>query len=106
MNLIKDYAPSNGFPKRRANSIIKPALQTNDSNTTRSKKENADSIKIFFNFNYSGETAERMVKTCINKLLKKFKREIKVKFVTHYKTTKTVFYTNTKDKTPSLSNHL
>ena len=35
--LIKDYAVWNGFPKRIANSIIKQALQTNDSNTTRSK---------------------------------------------------------------------
>ena len=78
-------------------------LQTNDSNTTRSKKDNTDSIKIFFNLNYLGETAGRMVKKCIKKLYKSFKREINVKFVAHYKTTKISFFTNTKDKTPSLS---
>ena len=60
-------------------------LQTNDSNTTRSKKANTDTIKIFFSLNYLGETAERMAKSCIKKLYKSFKREINVKFVTHLK---------------------
>ena len=59
ISLIKDYTVWNGFLKRIANSIIKRASQSNDSNTTRSKKANADSIKIFFNLNYPGETAER-----------------------------------------------
>ena len=40
------------FPMRIADSIIKPALQSNDSNTIRSKKANVDSIKIFFNLKY------------------------------------------------------
>ena len=78
-------------------------LQSNDRNTSRSKKANADSIKIFFNLNYSGETAERMVKSCIKNLYKSFKREIYVKFLTHYKTTKMSFFPSTKDRTPNLS---
>ena len=44
-----------------------------------------------------------MVKSCIKKLYRSFKREINVKFLTHYKTTKISFFTNTKDRTPSLS---
>ena len=72
INLIKDYTAWKGFPKRIANSIIKQALQSDYSNTTRSKKAYADSIKIFFNLNYSGETAERMDKSCIEKLYKSF----------------------------------
>ena len=44
-----------------------------------------------------------MVKSCIKKLYKSFKREINVKFVTQYKTIKMSFFTNTKDKTPSLN---
>ena len=44
-----------------------------------------------------------MVKSCIKKLYKSFKREINVKFVTHYKTTKMSFFTNAKDKKPSVS---
>ena len=102
INLIKDYAAWYGFHKRIANSIIKRALQANNSNTTRSEA-NADSVKIFFNLNYSGETAEIMVKSCIKKLYRSFKREINVTFVTHYKTTKVLFFTNTKDKVLSLS---
>ena len=53
-------------------------------------------MKIFFNLNYSGGTAKRMVKSYIKKLYKSFKLEINVKFVTHYKTTKISFFTNTK----------
>ena len=61
------------------------------------------SIKIFSNLNYLDETVRWMVKTCIKKLYKTFKREINVKFVTHYKSAKILFFTNTKDKTASLS---
>ena len=39
----------------------------------------------------------------MKKLHKSLKREINVEFVTHYKTTKILFFTNTKDKTPSMS---
>ena len=38
----------------------------------------------------------------MKKLYKSFKQEINVKFVTHYQTTKMLFFTHTKDKTPSL----
>ena len=69
----------------------------------RSRKSNADSIKIYFNFNHLGETAGIMVKIYIKKLYKTFRQENDVKFVTHYKTTKILFFTNTKDKTASLS---
>ena len=65
---------------------VKQALQTNDNNTTRSKKGNADSKKIFFNLNYLGETAGRMIKICTKKLYKTFRREINDKFITHYQT--------------------
>ena len=93
INLIQDYAAWNGFPKRTANAVIKQDLHSKDSNTSRSKKANADSIKIFFNLNYSGETTERMVKSCTKELYKIFKREINVKLVKR----------NTKDKSQSLS---
>ena len=53
-------------------------------------------MKIFFNLNYSGGTAKRMVKSYTKKPYKSFKLEINVKFVTHYKTTKISFFTNTK----------
>ena len=91
IHLTEDYAVCNGFPERIANSIIKRALQANDSNIARSKEAYAYSVKTFFNLNYSGESSERIVKSCIKKLYRSFKREINVKFVTHYKTTKMSF---------------
>ena len=49
------------------------------------KKDNTDSINIFFNFSYSSENVERTVRIRIKKLYKSFKREVNVKFTTHYK---------------------
>ena len=44
-----------------------------------------------------------MVKSCIKKLRKCLKKVTNIKFIVCYKTTKMSFYTNTKDKTPLLS---
>ena len=44
-----------------------------------------------------------MVKSCIKKIYKSFKRQINIKFVTHYKTTKISFFANAKGITPTLS---
>ena len=44
-----------------------------------------------------------MVKSCIKKLPKCLKKDTNIKFIVCYKTTKMSFYTNTKDKTPLLS---
>ena len=52
INLIKDYAAWNCFPKQIANSILKRALQINDSNAARSKKANAGAHKDIFQLNY------------------------------------------------------
>ena len=85
INLIKDYAVWNSFPKRIVHSINKRELQTNNSKTSRSKKAYEDCVKIFFNLNYTGQTAERMVKSCIKELYKSFKQGINVNFLMHYK---------------------
>ena len=45
---------------------------------------------------FSGNTAERIVKNCIKKLYECFKKEVTVKFVLHYQTTKFCYFTNTK----------
>ena len=62
-----------------------------------------DSTKIFFNLQYSGDTTERLVKSCIKKLYKYLKKDTNIKFILCYKTTKMSFHTNTKEKTPLLS---
>ena len=60
-------------------------------------------MKIFIDLKFSGNTGDRIVKNCIKKLYKCFKKEVPVKFVIHYQTTKLCYFTNTKDKTPFLS---
>ena len=60
-------------------------------------------MKIFIDLKFSGNTGDRIVKNCIKKLYKCFKKEVTVKFVLHYQTTKLSYFTNTKDKTPLLS---
>ena len=47
-----------------------------------------------------------LLKMWIKKLYKCFKNEVTVKFVLHYQTTKLCYFTNTKDKTPFLSQSL
>ena len=63
----------------------------------------ADSTKMFLNLQYSGDTAERLVKSFIKKLYKCLKKDTNNKFIVCYKNTKLSFYTNTKDKTLSLA---
>lgn len=74
---------------------------------TRSEKPDENSIKIFFSLNYSGETVERMPKSCIKKLYRSFKLlvfilfkvlKIMIKFFTFCKTTNMSFFANTEDK--------
>ena len=55
-------------------------------------------IIIFIKIKYSGETADRLIKQCMKKLCKCFKREKRVKFVLQYEATKSSYFTNTKDK--------
>ena len=45
-----------------------------------------DSSKIFFNLQYSGDTAERLVKSFVKKLYKCFKKGTNIKFIVSYKT--------------------
>ena len=60
-------------------------------------------MKIFIDLKFSGNTGDRIVKNCMKKLYKCFKKEATVKFVLHYQTTKLSYFTNTNDKTPLLS---
>ena len=100
--LIKNFASWNGFPKNITNSIIKKALKDMPNvNTTTSVT--TDSTKNFFNLQYSADTVELTVKSCIKKLRKCLKKNTNIKCIVCYKTTKMSFYTNTKDKTPLMS---
>ena len=102
IRLIKNFASWDGFPKNITNSVIKKALK-DMPNVNNTPSVSTYSIKIFFDLQYSGDTVERMVKNCIKKLRTSLKRDTNIKFIVCYKTTNMSFYTNTKDKTPLLS---
>ena len=58
---------------------------------------------IFIDLDFSGNTGDRIVKNCIKKVYKYFKKEVTIKFVLHFQTNKLCYFNNTKDKTPFLS---
>ena len=88
--------------KHIVNSIVKRTLRDKESNNI-TDESTTDTMKIFVVLKFSGDTTDRIVKSCINKLYKCFKKEVSVKLVLHYQTTKLCYFTNTKDKTPFLS---
>ena len=75
------------------------ALRNKESNNT-TEESTTDTVKIFINLNFSGNTADRIVKNCKKEFYKCFKKEVTVKFVLNYQTTKLCYFTNTKGKTP------
>ena len=62
-----------------------------------------DTVRIYIKIKYSGETADRLIKQCMKKLYKCFKKKKRVRFVLRYETTKLSYFTNTKDKISLLS---
>ena len=102
IQLIKNYAAWNGYPKHIVNSIVKRALRDKESNNTK-EETTTDTVKIFIDLKFSGNTGDRIVKNCMKKLHKCFKKEVTVKFVLRYQTTKLCYFTNTKDKSPLLN---
>ena len=50
------------------------------------EENNADAVKIYLKF--SGNTADRIIKKSMKKVYKCFKKEVVVKSVLHYETTK------------------
>ena len=77
-------------------------LRDKESNNIK-EESNANTVKIFIDSKFSGNTGERIVKNCIKKLYKYFKKEVNIKFMLHYQTTKLSHFTSTKDKTPFLN---
>ena len=102
IQLIKNYAAWNGYPKHINNSIVKPPLCDKESSNI-TEKSSRDTVKIFIDLKFSGNTGDRIVKNYIKELYESFKKEVTVKFVLHYQTTKLSYLTNTKDKTAFLS---
>ena len=78
IQLIKNYATWNGYPKHIVNSIVKRALRDKESNNIKGEST-TDTVKIFIDLKFSGNTGDRIVKNCIKKLYKCFKKEVTVK---------------------------
>ena len=100
--IFVNSAAWNGCPKRIVHSIVKRALRDEELNNIK-EESTRDTVKIFTDLEFSGNRGDRIVKNCVKKLYKCFKKEVTVKFVLHYQTTKLSYFTNTKDKTPFLS---
>ena len=77
-------------------------LRDKESNNIK-EESNRNTVKIFTDSKFSGNTGERIVKNCIKKLYKYFKKEVNIKFMLHYQTTKLSHFTSTKYKTPFLN---
>ena len=97
IQLIKNYAAWDCYLEHIVNSIVKQALCDRESNNIK-EESTTDTAKIFVDLKFLGSTTGRIVKNCIKKLYKCFKKEVTVNFVLHYQTTKLCYFTNTKTK--------
>ena len=51
-----------------------------------------DAVRIFIKIKYCGETTDRLIKRCMKKFYKCFKKEKRVKFVLQYEKTKLSYF--------------
>ena len=95
INQIRTFMSWNSSPKYVRNSIIKRLQQKK----TAVQKDDESVIKIWIRLPYLGNKGEELVKTCIRKLKRCFKTN--VKFVTLYDTKKCAMFCPVKDKNPT-----
>ena len=93
IQLIKNYATWNGYPKGIVNSILKQALWDKGSNNI-TEESTAGTVKVFIDLKFSGNTIGRIVENCMKKLKMFLKRSCHKVCVLLY---------NIKDKTPVLN---
>ena len=92
INQIRTFMLWNSYPKYVRNSIMKRLQQKK----TAVQKDDESVIKIWIHLRYLGNKGEELVKTCIHKLKRCFKTN--VKFVTLYDTKKCAMFYSVKDK--------
>ena len=85
----------NRYPKHVRNSVIKRLQQKKKA----VQNDDESVIKIWIRLPYLGNKGEELVKTCIRKLKRCFKTN--VKFVTLYDTKKCAMFCSVKDKIPT-----
>ena len=86
---IKKFASWNGYPKSIRNAIIK---RTSSKSSRQDQLYNYDDmIKLCINLTYMGNAGEQLVRSCIKKLKRNIRKDVQVKFVGTYNTTKLSF---------------
>ena len=95
INRIRTFMSWNSYPKYVRNSIIKRLQQKK----TAVQKDDKSVIKIWIRLHYLGNEGEELLKTCIRKLKRCFKTN--VKFVTLYDTKKCAMFCSVKNKIPT-----
>ena len=60
-------------------------------------------IKLYINLPYMRYAEEQLIRSCIKKLKISIRKEVQVKFVVTYNTTKLSFFTNSKDRITKLA---
>ena len=103
LNNIKKFISWNGFPKYIGNKII------NNTSSNNGKIRSTDLVhptkreESWFRTPYYGERGENLLKSCIKKLKRYMKKESNVYFKVIYDTVKLSYFTNSKDKIPTLN---
>ncbi|XP_066932169.1 uncharacterized protein [Clytia hemisphaerica] len=101
LTLIKMFASWNGFPQHVCKSLIFRTLSKN----TVSKEPDTDretETTIWIKTTYHGTQCEQLLDRLEKKLKRSVQPDKKIKFKVIYSTNKLSFFTNMKDKTPSL----
>ena len=98
MKNISRYLSWNGFPKH----IRKSILNRLKSNAPREQSDE-ELIKIYFRVPYAGIKGEQLVKSCIKKMKRFVKKN--VRFIILYDTKKVGHYCSTKDAIPTSQKH-
>ena len=87
LQIIRKYLSWNGFPRHIRNSILRRL--TNNTNSFAPITE-TEVTKIYFRVPYAGVTGEQLVKSCIHKMKRFLKKN--VKFIVLYDTKKVSFF--------------
>ena len=99
---IKLFASYNGYPKHIVNSIFKKH-KCNDDVSNNNDNVDDEITKLYLSLPYQGIKGEHIVKKMQHKIHHCFKKDITIKLIVTYNTTKLAYFTSTKDRTPKLS---
>ena len=100
LSLIKSFSSWNGYPKNARNALLH---RLSRNNRRVNNDEDDQFIKLYFRLPYAGLKGEQLVKSCIRKMRRFLKTN--VKFIVLYDTKKISYFCTNKDKVPELQRH-